>query len=275
MKPDTPADVRGKYDPISTNVPGTVIGELLPQMARTMDKVCLVRSGSHNNDHHETATNWVLSGRFGSAFGDHPAIGAVAVHELGFAGTLPPYVAIPKNPSVTWELGKSAYLGGRYESFKAGDPNQEGYRVRDLAAAEPLNDTRTNRRRSLLAAVDQLAKRVEGNDQLEAYDQFEKRAAEMVLSSDAREAFAIEKESDKLRDRYGRNMFGQSCLLARRLVEAWGPVCDHGVWRVGPSRQDLRGARPKVTGIRYRVFGVDSRHERTGYSGRYAGRLYG
>ena len=90
---------------------------MLPRMAKTMDKVCLVRSQSHENDHHETATNWVLSGRFGSAFGDYPAMGAVVAHELGFAGLLPPYVAVPRNPSFTWELGRSAFLGGRYESF--------------------------------------------------------------------------------------------------------------------------------------------------------------
>ena len=102
------------------------------------NRVCLVRSGTHESDHHETATNWVMSGRFGSAFGDFPAMGAVVAHETGFSGMLPPYVAIPRNPSFTWELGRSAYLGGRYESFKAGDPSQSGYRVRDLAAAEPL-----------------------------------------------------------------------------------------------------------------------------------------
>ena len=99
------------------------VGEMLPHMAQTMDKVALVRSGAHDNDHHETATNWVLSGRFGSAFGDYPAMGAVVAHETGFSRQLPPYVAVPRNPSFTWELGKSAFLGGRYESFKAGDPN--------------------------------------------------------------------------------------------------------------------------------------------------------
>lgn len=220
LKPDAIEEVRGKYQPIQTNVPGLQVGELLPMMAQTMDKVCLVRSGAHNNDHHETATNWVMSGRFGSAFGDWPAIGAVAAHESGFPGTLPPYVAIPRNPSFTWELGRSAFLGGRFESFKAGDPNDANYRVRDVARAESLPEARVDRRRSLLDTVDGLARRVEGNDQLAAYDQFQKRAAEMVLSGEAREAFAIESEADTLRDRYGRTTFGQSCLLARRLVES-------------------------------------------------------
>ncbi|MFT7639574.1 MAG: hypothetical protein ACI9G1_001310 [Pirellulaceae bacterium] len=218
-KPQAIEEIRGKYHPISTNVAGLAVTEMLPMMSQTMDKVCLVRSGSHNNDHHETATNWVMSGRFGSAFGDWPAMGAVAAHESGFPGTLPPYVAVPRNPSFTWELGKSAFLGGRFESFKAGDPNQEGYRVRDVIQAEPIPQTRVDRRQSLLKTVDDLARRVEGNDQIQAYDQFQKRATEMVLSGEARDAFTIDREDDKLRDRYGRTTFGQSCLLARRLVE--------------------------------------------------------
>jgi hypothetical protein len=184
-----------------------------------MHRVALVRSGAHNNDHHETATNWVLSGRFGSAFGDYPAMGAVVAHETGFQGALPPYVAIPRNPSFTWELGKSAYLGGRYESFKTGDPNAPGFKVPDVAPAEALTAKRSARRQSLLAAVDDLARKVEGNDLISTYDEFSQRAATMVLSAQARGAFAVEQETDRLRERYGRNTFGQSCLLARRLVE--------------------------------------------------------
>ena len=133
LKPEAPEEIRGKYQPIHSNLPGVQVGELLPLMSRAMDMVCLVRSGAHNNDHHETATNWVMSGRFGSAFGDWPAMGAVAAHQLGFNGSVPPYVAVPRNPSFTWELGKSAFLGGRYESFKAGDPNELNYRVRDIS----------------------------------------------------------------------------------------------------------------------------------------------
>ena len=220
LKPEAPEEIRGKYSPIASNLSGVSVGELLPMMSQTMNKVCLVRSGAHNNDHHETATNWVMSGRFGSAFGDWPAIGAVAAHELGFGASVPPYVAVPRNPSFTWELGKSAFLGGRYESFKAGDPNESNYRVRDISPGEPLSDARANRRQSLLQSVDGLAKRVQGNDQIATYDEFHQRAAEMILSPTARQAFAIEKEDEKLRDRYGRNTFGQSCLLARRLIES-------------------------------------------------------
>jgi hypothetical protein len=217
-KPEAPDDVRGKYGQIDTVVPGLRVSDKIPLMAKVMNKIALVRSGAHNNDHHETATNWVLSGRFGTPFGDYPAVGAVVAHETGFSGTLPPYVAVPRNPSFTWELGKSAFLGGRYESFKAGDPNQANYKVQDLTT--DTDTKKAARRDTLLKAVDGLAQRVEGNDQIATYDEFHARAREMVLSSEARTAFAIDREPEKLRDRYGRNTAGQSMLLARRLVEA-------------------------------------------------------
>ena len=219
LKPDATPEVRGKYKSIATNVPGLQVGELLPLMANTMNQVALVRSQSHNNDHHETATNWVMSGRFGSAFGDYPAMGAVVAHETGFAGTLPPYVSVPRNPSFTWELGKSAYLGGRYESFKAGDPNQANYKVLDVSPTDAMTQKKIDRRGKLLDAVDGLARTVQANDQVTTYDEFRQRASAMILSGEARRAFAIDEESDKLRDRYGRTTFGQSCLMARRLVE--------------------------------------------------------
>ncbi|QEL13450.1 DUF1501 domain-containing protein [Limnoglobus roseus] len=220
LKPDAPAEIRGNYKSISTVIPGLQIGEKLPLMAKVMDKISLVRSASHNNDHHETATNWVLSGRFGTPFGDYPAIGAVAAHEFGFSGTLPPYVSVPKNPSFTWELGKSAFLGGRYESFKAGDPNAAGYKVEDVAPPASLTMKQVERRETLLKAVDGLAKKVQGNDQIATYDEFHQRAAAMLLSPEAKKAFDITAEPEKLRDRYGRTTAGQSLLLARRLTEA-------------------------------------------------------
>src|SRR5262249_15275812 len=219
MKPEAPPGIRGNYRPIDTLGPGLRLCETLPRMARVMDKLTLIRSGAHNNDHHETATNWVLSGRFGSPFGDYPAIGAVVAHQLGFRGPLPPYVAIPRNPSFTWELGKSAFLGGRYESFRTGDPNAPGFQVQDVAPIENVSARSAARRQNLLNAVDSLARQVQGNDQLATYGEFQQRAANLVLSGSARSAFAVDQESPALRDRYGRTTFGQSCLLARRLVE--------------------------------------------------------
>ena len=219
MKPEAVEQIRGKYKSIATTVPGLNICELLPKTAQVMHKLTLVRSGTHENDHHETATNWVLSGRFGTPFGDHPAIGAVVAHEAGFSGAVPPYVAVPKNPSFTWELGKSVWLGGRCESFKAGNPNEANYRVRDLSAPAGSTPQTLERRKTLLAAVDQLADKVKQNDQIATYDEFSRKAAEMVLSPQSQAAFAIDREEATTRDDYGRSEFGQSALLARRLVE--------------------------------------------------------
>src|SRR5687768_6728499 len=178
MKPDAVEEIRGKYKGIPSRIPGLQVGELLPKLAQTMDKLCLVRSQQHGNDHHETATNWVLSGKFGSPFGDHPAMGAVVAHETGFRGILPPYVALPRNPSFTWELGKSAWLGGRYESFKGGDPSAKDYKVRDLSCATPMKPEQMERRQSLLKAVDSLSRQIDGNDQIATYDEFQRKAAE-------------------------------------------------------------------------------------------------
>ena len=215
-KPDAPAEVKGKYSAIDTKTPGIRYGELMSRMAAISDKFSLVRSGSHGNDHHETATNWVLSGKFGSAFGDFPAIGAVVSHELGYRGPMPPYFSVPRNPAFTWELGKSAFLGGRYESFKSGDPNDPNFRVQDLTVVNP----KMERRQSLRMAVDNLARQVETDDQMKTLDEFQKRAMDLVLSPEARRAFDINREDPRLRDRYGRTSTGQSCLLARRLVES-------------------------------------------------------
>src|SRR5205085_4702898 len=201
LKPDAPEEVRGIYHPIATSVPGLQIGNLLPRIARVMDKMTLIRSGAHNNDHHETATNWVLSGRFGSPFGDYPAMGAVVSHQLGFRGALPPYVSIPRNPSFTWELGKSSWLGGRYESFRTGDPNAADFRVQDVAPLELVTQRSAARRQNLLQAVDNLARQVSGNDQIATYDEFQQRAAALVLSSTARSAFSLADEPAGLRDR--------------------------------------------------------------------------
>ncbi len=231
-KPEAVEEIRGKYKSIASNVPGLHVTELLPNMAKVMDKVALVRSGSHENDHHETASNWVLSGRFGSAFGDHPAIGAVVSHETGFRGVVPPYVAIPKNPSFTWELGRSVFLGGRCESFKCGNPSEKDFRVRDLSQPAGVTAQTLDRRRTLLEAVDSLQARVHANDQIATYDEFAQKAAQMVLAPEAQAAFDIGKEHEKLRDEYGRSEFGQSLLMARRLVESGVRfvTVNHGGW---------------------------------------------
>jgi hypothetical protein len=221
-KPDAPAEIRGKYGVIPTKIPGIRFSDKMPDMARCSDLYTLVRSQVSGSDHHETSAQWMLTGNYGAMQGgDYPAIGAICAHELKPLNTLPPYVAIPRNHSFTWELGKAAWLGDQYESFKAGDPSQPAWKVPNLALQQDVNLGRLGRRKSLLDAVDSLAKRVEGSDSLHSMDTFTQKAAQMVLSADARAAFDLSKETDKTREAYGKTeRWGMQALLARRLVEA-------------------------------------------------------
>ena len=219
-KPDAPAEVRGQYKAITTCLPGVQLSEKLPLMAQCLDRISLVRSGSHNNDHHETATNWVLCGRFGSAFGDYPAMGAVALVRAGLPRPAAALRLRAAQPVVHLGAGQKrlprrplrVVQGRRPQRAELQGAGRQPQRGRDGeaggAAQEPARRPWTT-----------WPSRSQGNDQIETYDEFHQRAATMILSSEARSAFAIEAESDRLRERYGRTTFGQSCLLGRRLIE--------------------------------------------------------
>jgi uncharacterized protein (DUF1501 family) len=221
-KPDAPQEIRGKYGVIPTKVSGVKFSDQMPSMAGCNDLFSLVRSQVSGSDHHETSAQWMLTGNYGIAQGgDYPSIGSIVTHETKPLNTLPPYVAIPRNHSFTWELGKAAWLGEQYESFKTGDPSQPNWKVTNLALQQDVNVDRLGRRKTLLEAVDSLARRVEGNDALKSMDTFYQRAAQMVLSEEARSAFDLSKESDKTKEAYGKtDRWGMQALLARRLVEA-------------------------------------------------------
>ena len=163
----------------------------------------------------------MLSGKFGSAFGDYPAIGAVVAHELGYRGPMPPYFAVPRNPSFTWELGKSAFLGGRYESFKSGDPNDAELPGQGPGAwpatlgrpARPPPDAPARRSTTWPGR----SRPTTGCGRWT-----NSSAGRWTWSSRPRPAgpSTSHREDPRLRDRYGRTTTGQGCLLARRLVEA-------------------------------------------------------
>lgn len=221
-KPEAPMEIRGKYSTIATKLPGIKFTDQMEQLAKCNDLFALVRSQVSGSDHHETSSQWMLTGNYGTAQGgDFPSIGSVVTHETKPLNTLPPYVSIPRNPSFTWELGKAAWLGEQYESFKAGDPSQQNWKVTNLSLQADVNLDRLGRRRSLLDSVDTLAHKIESSQDLRSMDSFYQRAAQMVLSEEARTAFDLSRESDAMKDKYGRKeRFGMQALLARRLVEA-------------------------------------------------------
>ncbi|MFO0907956.1 MAG: DUF1501 domain-containing protein [Isosphaeraceae bacterium] len=227
-KPDAPVDYRGPLKPIDTAVPGIQISELLPQHARLMDRISLIRSIHHNNGDHFAAAHWMLTGYKGSNAADlapqYPSAGSIIAKLKGAKRTgIPAYVGLPNTHSVGLAPGYhgAAYLGVAYNPFSAdGDPNSDGYRVANLSLPSGLSAQRFDGRRNLLQAFDTVRHDVDASGLMDGLDRFTQEAYAMVTSPDAREAFDIRKESPHLRDRYGRHQWGQSALMARRLVEA-------------------------------------------------------
>jgi hypothetical protein len=224
MKPDAPAEVRGKFVPIDTNVPGIQICEHFPLMARLMDKVALVRSLHHKTGStHENGQRWMMTGHEFNADSMKPHSGSVISRVFGPKSELPANIILPGpigNTGAGPLHGQSAaYLGSAHEPFfLSADPALPDFKVSDLQPPAGHSELRVEARRKLLAQIDELQRRAESRStQMHAssYD----RAFQLLTSPKAKEAFDVSKEPDKLRDRYGRNTFGQSCLLARRLIE--------------------------------------------------------
>src|SRR4051794_25636841 len=217
-KPDAPKDVRGEFKPIDTSVPGLKISEVLPNLAKMMDHVSLVRSVTSPEADHDRAAHHLLTGYRPSPALVYPSFGSVvAKTREARRGVLPPYVAVPDAPL----FSSSGYLTPAYDPFGvAGDPNQAGFRVRDLTPPDRLTLDRLRRRRGMVRALDGFAGDVPETPLTSSRDQFASAAYDLLTSTAAQAAFRIADEPDSNRDRYGRTPIGQACLLARRLVEA-------------------------------------------------------
>ncbi len=227
-KPEAPAEFRGPLHAIDTAVPGIALPELMPKHARMMDKLSLIRSMHHNNGDHFAAAHWMLTGYLGanaaSLGSTHPSFGSVIGKLKGArAAGMPAYVGLPQTHSIGLSPGYhgAAYLGVAYNPFTAdGDPNNDRYRVPNLAPPAGIDAPRVGERRALLDAFDHLRRDVDSTGLVDGLDRFRAQAYEMVTGPAARAAFDIRKEDPRLRDQYGRNTWGQSALLGRRLVEA-------------------------------------------------------
>jgi Protein of unknown function (DUF1501) len=224
MKPDAPAEVRGKFKPIRTDVTGIQICEHFPLMARMMSKVALIRSLHHKTGAtHENGQRWMMTGHDFNPDNVQPHCGSVVSRVFGPRGDLPANVVLPGpigNTGAGPLHGQTAgYLGSAHEPFFLNsDPAQRDFKVGDLEVAAGPSAARLDARRRLLGQLDELQKRTEA-DSAQMHDSAYERAFRLLTSREAKSAFDLTREPDKLRDRYGRNTFGQSCLLARRLIE--------------------------------------------------------
>ena len=228
LKPEAPAEYRGIWRPVRTNVPGMEIGELLPKQAKVADKFSIIRSLHHDNGDHFTAAHYVLTGRGGpngsNTAGKNPGIGAIAGALLGARKPgVPPYVAVPYASSVGLRPGYfgGSYLGAKTNPFETdGDPAAKDFKVRNLSLSGDVTLARLGDRHDLRTRLDLLRRDVDKSGVLDSMDVFQREAYGLVTSDAARRAFDLTAETEATRDLYGRTNFGQSTLLARRLVEA-------------------------------------------------------
>jgi hypothetical protein len=239
LKPDAPSEFAGEFQPIDTNVPGIQVCEHLPKSARVMDKFSLIRSFNQKSSDHGAADHYMQTGYFpragfnaGLSPNNHfPAYGSIIAKKLGPRGSVPPYICVPGMP----RSGGSAYLGASAAPFTIeADPSAPKFSVPDVLPPLELAADRLSARSELLKTVDRYQQSAESraNAMAGSVDAFRQRAFDLMTSPAAKQAFDLAAEPTELRDAYGRNTLGQSCLMARRLVEA-GVRCvsiEHANW---------------------------------------------
>jgi Protein of unknown function (DUF1501) len=228
VKVDAPAEYRGSMKTTRTNVPGVEIAELFSEQAKCMDKLAVVRSLHHTTGDHFAAAHWMLTGYLGANAArldaTDPSGASIAAKVCGARKPgVPSYVAVPHAASVGLNPGYNgaAYLGAEFNPFQSGgDPNNPNYTVQNLRLPNGMTLGDLDDRKKLLGGFDTLRRDLDRSGALDNLDKFQRQAYEMISGPAARQAFDINKEEPRLRDRYGRHPWGQSCLLARRLVEA-------------------------------------------------------
>jgi hypothetical protein len=251
-KPEAPEEVRGPFHSAATNVPGIRITDIFPRMARHADKFSLIRSVYHTATAvHDTGHQMMQTGRLFSGGIEHPHIGCVLGYIKGQRGEVPAHVLLPRPIGRTGgnlPHGQNAgYLGRQHDPFILNaDPAVPNFRVPDLLPPSYISAVRAERRQRMREAVDAAVQSFESSGQARQLDGNFHLAYRLMSSPQAREAFALEREPAATRDRYGRTRFGQSCLLARRLIERgvrfvtvnmFETVFDEVTW-------DIHGSRP-------------------------------
>jgi hypothetical protein len=221
-KPDAPAEIRGEFKTIPTTIPGVRLAEHLPHLAKQTDKFSIIRGHDPKNGSHGVADHLMMSGhKFNPAMA-FPCYGSVVAKERGYQNGLFPFVQLGRYIDRRFNGGIGGFLGDQYNPFEVlDDPSAPSFRVRDLSLASEAERARMERRYAMLTEVDRHQKNIEETAQpVRARDTFYEKAHGLITSPAAKRAFDLSLEPDRLRESYGRNSLGQSCLLARRLIEA-------------------------------------------------------
>jgi uncharacterized protein (DUF1501 family) len=221
-KPDAPASVRGEFGVIDTAVPGVKFASILPRMAKELKRYALLRGWNPKNAGHGIADQYCLSGQPFNPALIYPCYGAVLSLQKGFKTRLPPHVQLGAAVDRTNGGGTAGFLGHEHNPFEIlSDPNVQHFSVRDITPPAGIDSGRLRGRRRMLNAVDALQRQADSQPAaFDALDQHYQAALNLITSPETKRAFEVGKEDPRLRDRYGRTKFGQSCLLACRLVEA-------------------------------------------------------
>ncbi len=252
MKPDAPVEIRGPYKPIKTNVPGIEISENFPRTAKHADQFSLIRSVYHTAAAvHDTGHQMMQTGRLFQGGIEHPHMGCVLTKLKGPKGDVPAHVLLPRpigNTGGNMPHGQTAgYLGKGYDPFVLNaDPSDPNFKVPDMLPPDYLTALRVDRRRNWREMVDKSVSAFETSQDARLLDATFHQAYTLMSSQKAREAFELHREPEAVREKYGMNRFGQSCLLARRLIEAgvrfvtvnmFETVFDEITW-------DIHGSKP-------------------------------
>lgn len=221
-KPNAPASVKGEFSVIDTAVPGVQFTEIVPNMARELNRFAVLRGWNPQNGSHGVADQYAMSGRKRNPSVHYPTYGSVVSWHKGFKTALPPFVQLGDQVDHRFGGGMPGILGLEHSAFEMlADPNAQNFSVRDITPPKNVDTARIDRRRQMLAAVDELQQQIDLQPAAySALDEHFAAALNMITAPETKQAFAIEEEDAALRDRYGRHRFGQSCLLARRLLES-------------------------------------------------------
>jgi len=219
-KPLSPIEYRGPLDSIETSVAGLRFSQNLKDTAKIANKITVIHSMTHGETAHERGTNNMFTGWRPSPALQYPSIGSIISHELGIKNNLPPYVTVPSVPN---EYAGAGFLSHSYSSFSLGsNPEDPNFKVRDLKIPNEVDSRRFDQRKRLLDVVNnsEFRKRNQTSDALIAVDSFYENAFNLMTSNPAVEAFDISKETEEIKEKYGKNSAGMRMLLCRRLIEA-------------------------------------------------------